>query len=214
MSLIKLALADDHSLLLEGMVTVFNQDPLIRVVIQEQSGVALLEKIPEAKPDIVLLDISMPDRDGQSVAAEILRRYPDTRIIILSMHQTPEYVLPLIDMGVHGFVLKNTSHMELHSAIRLVFEGKKYYSDEVVNVISRRNIREEEDDIQITRREREILQLLYEGLSAQEMAEALFISQHTVFKHRQNLLQKCDCRNANQLVNLGISKGWIRIKSG
>ena len=214
MSLIKLALADDHSLLLEGMVTVFNQDPLIRVVIQEQSGVALLEKIPEAKPDIVLLDISMPDRDGQSVAAEILRRYPDTRIIILSMHQTPEYVLPLIDMGVHGFVLKNTSHTELHSAIRLVFEGKKYYSDEVVNVISRRNIREEEDDIQITRREREILQLLYEGLSAQEMAETLFISQHTVFKHRQNLLQKCDCRNASQLVNLGISKGWIRIKSG
>lgn len=213
MSKIRIGIADDHSLLLEGMATIFANDALIDVVIQASSGAQLLEEIPQKNPDVILLDISMPERDGQSVAAEILRRFPDVRVIMLTMHQTPEYVLPLVDMGVHGFLLKNSNHSELHSAIRLVHEGHEYFAEDVREVINKRNQKEEEDSIQITKREREILQLLYEGLSTAEMAEKLFISQHTVFKHRQNLLQKCDCKSASQLVNLAIRKGWVFLEN-
>ncbi|MBI1223552.1 MAG: response regulator [Bacteroidetes bacterium] len=213
MSKIRIAITDDHSLLLEGMATVFQADPLIDVVLQASSGEELLELIPKIKPDVLLLDISMPGRDGQSVAAEVLRRFPDIRIIMLSMHQTPEYVLPLIDMGVHGFLLKNSNHSELHSAIRLVNQGDSYFSEVIRELVDKRKQREQADEIQITKREREILQLLYEGLSTAEMADKLFISQHTVFKHRQNLLQKCDCKSASQLVNLAIRKGWVFIQS-
>lgn len=213
MSKIRIGIADDHSLLLEGMATIFANDALIDVVIQASSGAQLLEEIPQKKPDVILLDISMPERDGQSVAAEILRRFPDVRVIMLTMHQTPDYVLPLVDMGVHGFLLKNSNHSELHSAIRLVHEGNEYFAEDVREVINKRNQKEEEDSIQITKREREILQLLYEGLSTAEMAEKLFISQHTVFKHRQNLLQKCDCKSASQLVNLAIRKGWVFLEN-
>lgn len=213
MNKIRLAIADDHSLLLEGMVKVFSNDELIDVVLEALDGERLLEQITEKKPDVVLLDITMPGRDGQSIAAELLRRFPDIKIIMLTMHQSPEYVLPLVDMGVHGFLLKNTRHSELHSAIRLVFEGNKYYAPEVKKVLSSRNTREEKNEIQITKREREILQLLYDGLSTVDMAEHLFISQHTVFKHRQNLLQKCDCKSASQLINLAIRNNWIVIKT-
>lgn len=213
MNTLRLAIADDHSLLLEGLASMFQADPLIELVAVTDNGETMLEHIPDTKPDIILLDITMPGRGGESIAAEILRRYPDIRIIMLTMHQTPEYVLPLVDLGVHGFILKNATNAELRAAIHLVHQGKKYYSDEVVQVISRRNIREEQEEIQVTRREREVLQLLYEGHSTQDMAEKLFISQFTVFKHRQNLLQKCGCKNANQLINLAISKGWVVLKN-
>ncbi len=211
MKKIRVGIADDHSLLLEGMANVFANDELIEVVVQVSEGEQLLEQIKKTPVDLILLDITMPGRDGQSIAAEIMRRYPDLKIVMLTMHQTPDYVLPLVDMGVHGFVLKNSNYKELHSAIRLVMEGSNYYSEEVLNVVNRRNVKEEADEIQITKREREVLQLLYKGLSTVEMGEALFISPHTVFKHRQNLLQKCECKSANQLINLAISKGWITI---
>jgi DNA-binding NarL/FixJ family response regulator len=211
MKKIRIGIADDHSLLLEGMARIFSQDDLVEVVVQVSDGEQLLDKIKNIQIDLILLDITMPGRGGQSIAAELLRKYPDLKIVMLTMHQTPEYVLPLVDMGVHGFVLKNSNYQDLHSAIRVVMEGKKFYSEEVLNVMNRRNIREEQDEIQITRREREVLQLLYKGLSTVEMGEALFISQHTVFKHRQNLLQKCDCKSAHQLINLAISKGWITL---
>jgi len=212
MSKIRLAITDDHSLLLEGMATVFAGDELIEVVLQAQNGEELLEQIPTKKPDIILLDITMPGRDGQSIAAELLRRYPDLKIIMLTMHQTPDYIIPLVDMGVHGFILKNTKHSELHSAIRLVMEGQKYYAEAVKDVLSKRNVEQANNAIQVTRREREILQLLYEGLSTHDIAEKLFISQFTVFKHRQNLLQKCECKNATQLINLAIRQSWVFIK--
>ncbi|TNE79519.1 MAG: response regulator transcription factor [Bacteroidetes bacterium] len=211
--MIKVALADDHEMFTEGLASVFKNSDSIKVIHRSNSGEQLLERIKEETPDVVLLDITMPGAKGDSVAAEILRRYPDVKIIMLTMHQSADYVLPLVDLGVHGFMLKNATNIELQSAIQLVNSGKKYFTEEAVKVISRRNIQEEKEDIQLTRREHQILQLLYEGLSAADMAERMFISQYTVFKHRQNLLNKCGCKSATQLVNFAISKGWISLPS-
>lgn len=210
--MIRVALADDHEMFSEGLASVFKGSDSIEIIHVSSTGDELLEKIVEDKPEVILLDITMPGKTGDTVAAEILRRFPEIKVIMLTMHQSADYVLPLVDLGVHGFMLKNSSNVELNSAINLVHSGKKYFTEEVVKVISRRNIQEEEEEIQITKREKQILQLLYEGLSANEMAERMFISHYTVFKHRQNLLQKCGCKSAAQLVNLAISKGWISLK--
>ncbi|MDX5321214.1 MAG: response regulator transcription factor [Bacteroidota bacterium] len=211
--MIRIGIIDDHSLLIEGMKRVFEEDSLIQVVMEANDGDEAIRQIQTTKPEVVLLDISMPGRDGQSVAAEILRRFPDCKVAILSMHQTPEYVLPLVDLGVSGFLLKNSTHQELRSAILLMAKGNQYFTEEIQEVIHKRNQAEKEDEFQITKREREILQLMYEGLSTADMADRLFISQHTVFKHRQNLLQKCNCKSASQLVNLAIRKGWVLIRT-
>ncbi len=208
---IRLALADDHDLLLEGIARLLTEEKQMEVCITSSNGIDLVDQIPKQKPDVVMLDITMPGKDGAATAAEILRRFPDIRIIMLTMHQEPAYVLPLVDLGVHGFLLKSTSRAEMVAAIHLVMQGKRYFTEEVVQIISRRNLREAGEEIRITRREREIVQMMYEGFSALEVAERLFISQYTVFKHRQNLLQKCRCKNAAQLINLAISKGWVNV---
>lgn len=210
---IKVTIADDHQMFADGLISIFQNDPDIEITGVAPDGRELLRLLAQKSTDVVLLDLSMPNMNGEEAAREILKLHPGCKIIIITMHHMPDIVLPLIDAGVHGFMLKNSGKGELKSAIQQVHQGSGYFSPDIIRMISARKRTQTTSSIQLTRRELEILALIYEGLPSAEIAEKLFISPYTVETHRRNLLSKTDTRNATQLINKAIEMGWLKGKS-
>lgn len=207
---IRVMIADDHQMFSDGLVSIFEHDEELEIVGTAPNGLALMQLLTQKSADLVLMDLSMPQMNGEEASKEILEHYPQMKIIVLTMHHTPEIVVPLIDIGVHGFMLKNSGKSELKTAIAQVIEGEGYFSAEIIKMLHTRK-KNVADDIVLTKREREILELVYQGLPTAEIAEKLFISPYTVETHRRNLLSKTDTRNATQLVNKAIERGWIKM---
>ncbi len=210
---IKVALADDHTMFLDGLASLFANNDEIEVSVLVNSGEALLSALKDHISDVVLTDINMPGIGGNEAASRILKEYPEKKIIVLSMHDTGPYIFPLIDLGIHGYLMKNADKSELFEAIRTVHAGKNYFCQPVRDLLRRREEMMEEEGIVLTRREREVLQYVYEGLATHEIADKLCISPFTVETHRRNLLSKTDTKNATQLVNKAISLGLVQMKT-
>jgi DNA-binding NarL/FixJ family response regulator len=210
---IRIAVADDHIMFAEGLIfNLANQDGY-EMAGRAENGLQLLDLLKTTSVDVILLDLSMPEMNGEEAALEILEKYPHIRILVITMHHTPGIILPLLDAGVHGFLIKNSSVSELNTAIREVYAGNRYMNREVKEIMEQREkIANPEKLLQITKREKEILQLIYEGMATNDIAEKLFISSYTVETHRRNLLSKTETKNATQLVNKAIQLGIIRIK--
>jgi len=204
-------IADDHQMFSDGLVSIFQHDDEIQIVGIASDGKALLDLLAQKSTDVVLMDLSMPTMNGEEASQEILQHYPDVKIIVLTMHHTSDVVLPLVDLGVHGFMLKNSGKSELKTAIAKVMEGQGYFSSEIIQIIHKKK-NNATNEIKITRREKEILELIHEGYLSSDIAEKLFISPYTVETHRRNLLNKTDTRNATQLINRAIEMGWIRVR--
>ena len=206
---VRLFLVDDHQLFRNGLKFILNERNDMEVAGEASNGKEFLELLDFVNPDVVLMDIGMPVMNGIDSTRLALDRYPNLKILVLSMFSESEYFNSMIDMGVKGFVLKDADNEELYQAIKKVFAGGTHFSQELLISIIRKKT--PENKILLTRREKEVLDLICKGLSNQQIAEKLIISQRTVERHRSNLLAKTDSKNSVSLVVYAIRNRLISI---
>lgn len=213
MNKIKIALADDHQLFRNGLKILLGGYNEFEVVAEASNGAELLKTMETCHADIVLMDISMPEMDGVEATSLLNAKMPQTSIIALSMYGEEEYYYRMVEAGAKGFVLKDSDISAVHDAIVAVYEGGNYFSQELLyNVIRRIKNREQEDkSSSLSKREKEILMKICEGLSNHEIANELFISKRTVDKHRANLLAKTGSKNTASLILYAIRNRLIEI---
>jgi len=215
MSKIKVLLVDDHSLFREGMRSLLSNYEDIEVVGEASDGREAVEKMRQLAPQVILMDIAMPDMSGLEATRHIHKEQPGVGILVLTQYEDKEYILSLLKVGARGYIAKTASSAELLTAIRTVHRGDAYlYPSATSALIKEYLVRsrgyESEYDT-LTDREREILQLVAEGLSNQEIADKLFISVKTVLRHRTALMQKLGFHNRTELIKYAISKGLIPV---
>jgi len=211
---LNIAIIDDHEIFRKGLKMVLGKLKDIKVVLEASDGQEFIDALKEnTEIDIVLMDIEMPNMNGIEATKEALKINKDLKVIALSMFKDDEYVQSMIDAGVKGFLIKNINKDILEKAISAVAEGKVYYSEELWGFFTKQLNQENKAklDIQITKREKEILKLLYEGHTNKEIAEQLFISERTVIGHKTNLMSKTGCKNAIGLISFALKNRIIDI---
>lgn len=208
-------IAEDHTILREGMKALLNNSGDLRVIGEAADGINAIRIIKEKGPDVALVDLSMPIMGGLSVIKEISATVPETKIVALTMHREEEYALNAFASGANGYCLKTSSLPELLSAIRTVLSGKTYASPEISYKIlegyieNKRRVKTKSSLETLTPRELEVLKLVGEGYRNKEIAEFLCISVKTVEKHRANIMQKLDLHNASALTAYAIDNGLV-----
>ena len=208
----KILLVDDHTLFRNGLRMLLDTLPGYEVVGEASNGKEFLELVSINEYDIVFLDIEMPEINGIVAAKRALEINSDIKIITLSMYGDEEYYDQMIDAGAKGFLLKNTNLQEVKTAIDTVLSGANYFSQELMqNLLRNYKITKESKtpESELSEREIEILLLISEGLSNQEIGDRLFISKRTVEKHRANILDKTNCKNTAGLVMYAIKNQLI-----
>jgi DNA-binding NarL/FixJ family response regulator len=205
----RLIIADDHLLFADGLSTILKDQAHLEVTAIVPNGVDLLKTLAVQETDLVLLDVSMPGMDGIKTAERITELYPDIRILMITMNDETETIKTLLKIGVHGIVLKNTGKTELLLAIDEVMKGNGYFSQKVTQQLANDYRTVKKEEWQLTKREKEVLYLIYEGLSTSEIAQKLFISNYTVETHRKNLFVKSGLNKASQLVKRAMELGYI-----
>lgn len=210
---INIIIADDHQLFRNGLKILLNAFPDFKVVAEASNGEEYLKVLENTKADIALMDISMPEMDGIEATRRGVRLNPDISVIALSMYGEEEYYYKMVDAGAKGFLLKDSDISEVREAIMTVKKGGSYFSQELLyHVIQKIKHRESESkSANLSKREKEILLKICEGLSNQEIAETLFISKRTVDKHRANLLGKTNSKNTASLILFAIKNKLIEI---
>jgi len=213
---IKLMVVDDHAVVRRGIINLLEDEENIEIIGEAADGTEALEGIKELKPDIVLLDLSMPKMTGFEVARIISQKYPSVKPLIFSMHNNQEYMVTAVENGAMGYLLKDTSKDEILKALDIVAGGQKYFPPTVSAMIidgllnQRKNntvtIRKEASAIvdTLSKQEKVILSFIVEGLSSQEISEKLNLSVRTVSNHRANILRKTQVRNTAELVRLAV----------
>jgi DNA-binding NarL/FixJ family response regulator len=210
-SQVNIVLVDDHKIFRIGLEVILNGIPNFKVIESYGDGKSLIEGLTTDRPDIIFMDIKLPDKDGITLTQFIKKRYPDVKIIALTMFGEIEYFNEMIDAGADGFLLKNTDLKELEEAVVKVVKGGTYFAKEFrghLNYILKDN-KSAGQDVQLSERELDVLGLICEGFSNNEIAEKLFISTHTVDGHRRNLISKTGVKNAPNLVMFAIKNGLI-----
>jgi DNA-binding NarL/FixJ family response regulator len=213
MEKIRIIIADDHQLFRNGLKILLNAFPDFEITGEASNGEEFLKILRNTKAEIALMDINMPEMDGIEATRKGLRLCPDIKIIALSMYGEEEYYYKMVDAGAKGFVLKDSDISEVKEAIYAVSKGGSYFSQELLyHVIQKIKHRENESKMaNLSKREKEILIKICEGLSNQEIADNLFISKRTVDKHRANLLGKTNSKNTASLILFAIKNKLIEI---
>jgi DNA-binding NarL/FixJ family response regulator len=206
---IQLALVDDHQLFRNGINFIISDTKDIEIAFEASNGKEFLDSLDHYQPDLVLMDINMPVIDGVEATRRALIKYPALKILVLSMFGEVDYYNTMIDLGVKGFILKDIDNDELIDAIHKVYNGGSYFSQELLLQLIKNKPTGEQIDI--TRREKEVLELICQGFSNQEISDKLFISQRTVERHRSSLLFKTESKNSVSLVVYSIKNGLIKI---
>jgi len=211
----KIVIVEDHKLFREGLKSMLNKRDDIEIIGEAEDGIEAVRLIRKLKPDMILLDLSMPKMSGISVMKDVKRELPDTRILLLTIHESDQYVLEAFEGGADGYCIKDSSRQELMVAIDSILQGKTYISpgisDQVMEgfLTNKKKLKEKTNWDTITQREREVLKLLAEGYSNKEIGDLLHISVKTVEKHRANLIGKLDLHNVAQLTAFAIKKGLV-----
>ena len=211
----RLVIAEDHTVVRDGLRSLFNLENDLEVVGEAGDGMEVLRCINQTNPDLVVLDLSMPKMDGISVIKEINKQSMNIKILILTMHRDEEFILETFRSGAHGYCLKTSSGKEVLMAIRAVLSGKQYVSPEISGKIlegyleSKKTIKEKSSWELLTQREKEILKLVGEGYKNKEISDYLFISVKTVEKHRSNIMEKLNLHTASALTAYAIEKGLV-----
>lgn len=211
----RILIAEDYTILREGLRSLLTMNPEFEVVGEAGDGNQAIEQVVKLKPDLVLMDLSMPRMNGMEAIREAKRRSPETKILVLTVHKDEEYIRATLGEGADGYALKDSTHAELVMAIRSVLAGKHYLSPGVSKKViegyleGKKGLKPTSTWETLTQREREVLKLIGEGYKSKEIAEYLCISVKTVDKHRANLMQKLDLHNVQSLTAYAIEKGLV-----
>ena len=207
-----LILVDDQSMMLDGVEALLSTVPSVRVVGRCTTGKEALELAAALKPDLVLMDVNMPGMDGIEATKRLLKVSPESRVLILSMYGHKEFVLEVMEAGAFGYLLKNAGKEELKAALAAVAQGTRYVAPELAKLISQgdrfKDRRGETNYDVLSKRELQVVKLILQERTMNEIAETLFISIDTVESHRRNILHKLDVRNTAGLVKYAMERGW------
>jgi DNA-binding NarL/FixJ family response regulator len=218
MSKINIVLADDHVLVRNGIRAMLESEPDIRVVGEAGNGSEALERAKNLKPDILVLDIRMPEMTGLEAAAKLRDFAPATKAVILSMHDSEDYVLQALDSGAYGYLLKDTDKNEFIKALKQIHAGSKYFSGAVSNVLANQLLNAKpaariqniaEDQYRLTKKEREILRMIIDGKQNKDIADNFDKSVRTIETHRFNIMKKLNVNNGVDMVNKAVKENLV-----
>jgi DNA-binding NarL/FixJ family response regulator len=206
MKKIRVLIVDDHFMVVEGIKSLLQGDPGLELVGAASSGATCLDMVQQHKPEVVLMDINLPDDDGTQLCRKLKTRFPGVFVIGLSTFNKLSVIERMMDNGASGYLLKNASQAELSDAIHQAVKGKTFLSRDIQ--VTMRESKAESSPV-LTRREKEILALIADGFTNQEIADRLFVSVTTVDTHRKNLLQKLMAKNTAALVKIAMDNGLL-----
>jgi DNA-binding NarL/FixJ family response regulator len=201
----KIFIVDDHYMVIEGIRSLLQNEKSIEWMGHAMNAASCLAFLNKQLPDVILMDINLPDISGIDLCKEVKTKYPSVFIIGLSTFNQQSFIQKMMDNGASGYVLKNATQEELTSAIETVMKGKTYLSEEASNTLRKEN----GASIVLTRREKEVLELIADGMTNAEIAQKLFVSVTTVDTHRKNLLAKFDTKNTAALIKIAVSRGYL-----
>jgi DNA-binding NarL/FixJ family response regulator len=205
----KVAIVDDHKILRDGLRLMIDNMDNVEIVIEASNGKEFIDRLQLVQPDLVIIDINMPVMGGEEAVSIVKSQYPDMKVLVLSMNNEEQYYKTMNNLGVDGFIVKESDYNELRHAIQVVIDGGKYFSQ--VLLLRMVNNRDNSLNINLTNRELDVLRYLCKGLSANEIAEKLFISPRTVEKHRSDLLLRTGTPNSISLVIFAVKNGIVKI---
>ncbi|BDG37536.1 response regulator [Saccharococcus caldoxylosilyticus] len=222
----RIAIIDDHQLFREGIKRILEFEEEFEVVADGADGSEVLSIVEQYRPDIVLMDINMPNTNGVEATKQLVETYPETKVVVLSIHDDENYVMRALQTGATGYLLKEMDADTLIEAVKVVAEGGSYLHPKVAHNLIReyRRLASGKDESKIrkqevrrplhllTRRECEVLQLLADGKSNRGIGEALYISEKTVKNHVSNILQKLNVNDRTQAVVVAIKNGWVEVR--
>src|SRR5512139_590491 len=212
---IKLLLVDDHQVVRTGLRMLLEGQPDMKIIGEADSGTRALEKAKELLPDVIVMDITLPDISGIEATRQIKEQFPDISVIALTIHEDEQYFFEMLQAGASGYVPKRAAPEDLITSIRAAYAGEIYIYPSlakalVADFLGRPSQGSEKASLDgLTTREQEVLSLLAEGLSNDEIGESLKISKHTVARHRENLMRKLELHSRSELVKYAIRKGLI-----
>lgn len=212
MNPVNLLIADDHTMFLQGIIALLEQEPNITVIEKAVNGIEALEIVKKGIVDFIILDISMPEMDGIELSKILKKQYPNVKILIVSTHSNVMVISRLIRIGVNGYLLKNAEKVELLKAINTIASGENYFAEELEEKHLSNSSRIEKQVSNLTElssREKEILVLIAHEYNTAEIAEKTFISLNTVNTHRRNLLSKLNAKNTAGLVKYAVENGLV-----
>lgn len=209
---IRIIIADDHTIVRHGLTRLLQQESDVEVVAQAQNGHATVELARELSPDIIVMDVGMPDLNGIDATQQILRESPEIKVLALSMHSGRKFVVAMLKAGASGYLLKDCALEELTTALQTIMSGRIYLSPAITDIVVESYVRQPEGGQQsafsvLSQREREVLQLMAEGNTTKQIALRLHISPKTVEGHRLRLMSKLDIDNVAQLTKYAIQEG-------
>lgn len=207
-------IADNHSLVREGLVHLLEYDGNFEVIAEASDGLDCLEKLKDVTPDVLLLDINMPEKTGIEVLQELRNNRSRVKVLILTVHNEIEYLMKAIEIGVDGYILKDTESSELKRAIISIFNGETYIQPNLIPAMNNRLINRDIDEIRIkslTKREMEVLITVANGMSNKEIAANLHISERTVKNHISNIFKKIDVSDRTQAAVFAIKNNLIKL---
>lgn len=204
----KIVLADDHVMFRQGVKQIIREIEGLEVVGEAGDGLELLNLLKKFLPDLIILDISMPNLRGLEAAREIKKIHPNLKILLLTMHKRKEFVRQGLAHGVNGFLLKEDADIELIRAIQTIQRGDKYFSPLLSAILADLALEKEKPSSVLTIREKEVLQMLAEGKNNRTIADLLHISRYTVRRHRSNIMKKLGFKSLAQLLKYALSRGY------
>ena len=219
MSKIRIFLVDDHQLVRDGIKALLTSAEDLTILGEASSGKECFEKIAIEPPDILILDISLPDTNGIEITKRITVEYPDMRVLILSMYTNEDFIFNAVKAGARGYLPKNTSREELLSAIHAIYDGEEFFADSISRIMLKSYVRKAKEDdltpqrgpIPLTTREIEILKLFAEGFINKEISDRLDISIRTVETHKNHIMKKLELKSTVELIKYAIRNKIVEI---
>ena len=214
---LRLVVADDHALMRRGICDLLEAEPGWEVVAQAANGREAVEAVARTRPDVLVIDLAMPELNGLTAAREILRSFPRVEIVLLTMHNTDQTIREVLECGARGYVLKSDAEQDLLVAVKAVAQGKPFFTPSVAEVVLKGYLRQStrpataERQEELTTREREVVQLLAEGKGNKEVAAAMQVSVKTVEAHRGNINRKLSIRSTSELVRYAIRNAIVTL---
>ncbi len=215
---ITIFLADDHTIVRQGLAKLLEGEPNFKVVGEAENGREAVVKVEKLQPDVVLMDIAMPMMNGIEATRQIRRSCPQTKVIILSMHSHDRYISELFSLGASGYLLKSSTGTDIINAVHTALKGSTYLSpsisDKVIEDYLSLKKKSHQDDLynRLSNREREVFQMIAEGRSTRKIAEILCVSPSTVKTHRSNIMEKLEMDNISQLIQFAIHLGIVEFQ--